>query len=402
MSNRYDKQKILVACFLIQAIGVGTLVAFGVFFTSFADEFGWSRATISAASSFALFLSGLTAILIGRLNDLYGPQNLMRGAAVFLGAGVILTSQTTALWQLYIFYGILFGAGLGSVDVLALTTTARWFNHSRGIMTALVKVGTGAGQFSIPLVASLLIAAYGWRQAYLIIGATILVLLLAIAQVLKQDPPDTPVTRTRPDQNLAVIESTSLNTRQAFKTGQFWIICSSYGLVVFCLFVILVHIVPHASDLGFSKTLSAGVLSTIGAMSIFGRLAAGFTLDRFGSKPIMLICFLVLISGLLWLQMSDKLWMLYTFATIYGIAHGGFFTVISPLIAEVFGIKSHGSIFGIVVFFGTTGGAIGPIIAGQLFDLSNTYTLAFRTITLVSIIALSLLLFLKPIADDSQ
>jgi len=402
MPNKYDKYIILAACFMIQAIGVGTLVTYGVFFNSFVTEFGWSRAAISGASSLALFLSGLSAVIIGRLNDLHGPKNLMRGAAVLLAAGVVLTSQVSSLWQLYFFYGIIFGIGLGSVDVIALTTTARWFKRSRGMMTAVVKVGTGAGQFLIPLLASLLIIAYGWRQAYLTIGIFILVLLLAVAQVLKGSHSSSPSIAVKPEQDSTVVGVKCLNTKEAFKTSQFWIICSSYCLVVFCLLVILVHIVPHATDLGFSNTLSAGVLSTIGAMSILGRLAAGFSLDRLGSKPIMMACFCVLVSGLVWLQVADELWMLYVFATVYGISHGGFFTVISPLIAEVFGIASHGSIFGIVVFFGTTGGAIGPVIAGQLFDLTGNYTITFRIITVISLIGLSLLLFLKPIKNASH
>lgn len=402
MSDKRDQYIILSSCFMIQAIGVGTLVSFGVFFNSFVVEFGWSRALISGASSLALFMSGVSAILIGYLIDRHGPQNLMRGAGILLGTGIALTSLTSNIWQLYFFYGLVFGIGQGCVDVIALTTTARWFKSSRGVMTALVKVGTGVGQFFIPLSASVLIVSYGWRQAYVVIGITIICLLLVVAQLLKRKIPATLVPLFKPAKKTAVFETRNLSTRQALKTGQFWIISSSYGLVVFCLFVVLVHLVPHAGDLGFSHTLSAGLISTLGAMSIIGRLASGFTLDRFGSKPIMVACYVVLIISLLWLQIADQLWMLYVFATIYGIAHGSFFTVISPLIAEVFGLASHGSLFGIVVCFGTTGGAIGPIVAGQLFDWTNSYTIAFRCIALVSFIALMMLLFLKPIKEDAQ
>lgn len=398
MFHKTENVSIVAACFMIQAIGVGVMVTYGVFFTFLANDLGWSRAEISGASSLALFLSGAGAIVIGRLNDHYGPQNLMRLCAVLMGAGLMLMSQVSELWQLYAFYGLLFGIGLGSVDVIALTTTARWFTNSRGMMTGFVKVGTGAGQFFIPALASLLIAVYGWRNAYLCLGLTAMLLLLCVAQALKRDPAHQMTKKGFVNKKVSNdAQGDSLGVREALRTRQFWTICLAYGLIVFCLLIILVHIVPHAIDLGLKAPVAAGVLSTIGAVSIIGRLAAGSRIDRTGSKRIIVTSCLVLILSLLWLQIAETSWMLYLFASIYGLAHGGFFTGISTLVAEVFGIKSHGGIFGIVVFFGTTGGSIGPILAGWLFDMTGSYTTAFRMIALVSIVGSGLILSLKPI-----
>ena len=162
---------------MIQAVGVGTYVAYGVFFNSLITEFQWSRAVISGAASLALFLSGLLAMFVGRLNDIYGPTKLMGITSVFFGTGLMLMSQVHEIWQLYLFYGVVFGIGLSAIDVIALTTTTRWFSRSRGLMTGIVKVGTGAGQFSIPFLASILITAYGWRQANVILGASALLIL---------------------------------------------------------------------------------------------------------------------------------------------------------------------------------------------------------------------------------
>jgi len=400
MPNRYSSHIIVAACFMIQAVGVGTFVTYGVFFNSLATEFDWSRAAISGASSLAFIFSGLFAIAIGRLNDIYGPRNLMRGSSILLGTGFMLMSQVAELWQLYVFYGIIFGIGLSAVDVIALTTTARWFSHSRGFMTGLVKVGTGAGQFLIPFLASILIATYGWRQAYLNIGVGVLVLLLCVAQILKRDPgtSTSPATSGVPSlHNSAGLQDQSIGARAAIHTVQLWLICGVNVLIVSCLLIILVHIVPHAIDLGLSTPKAAGVLSTIGAVSMIGRFTTGIAIDRIGSKPIMIVCFIILLVALLWLQVADSLWMLYLFASVYGLAHGGFYTVISPMIAEIFGIASHGAIFGIVVFSGTAGGAIGPLVAGQLFDITGSYAITFKGITLISFIALALILFLKPI-----
>jgi MFS family permease len=391
---------IFAACFTIQAVGIGSYVAYGVFFNALMSEFQWSRATISGASSLAFFMMGFTGMLIGRLNDLYGPRLLMSVTSLFFGAGLILMSQVNSVLQLYLFYGVLLGIGLSSIDVIALTTIARWFALRRGAMTGLVKVGTGAGQFTIPLIASFLIGVVGWRQTFLIIGLAASFILFCVAQILKRDPYEyQPISRrdSSSSQQIGKCEDSSLSFEKTRKTYQFWNLCIVNFLVIFCLISIIIHIVPHARDIGLSAGQAAGALSTIGAVSMIGRFGSGLAIDRFGSKIIMSACLLLLIISLLWLQAAQSLWMLFLFACIYGLAHGGLFTAISPIVAEIFGIKAHGTILGIVVCFGTTGGAVGPIFTGQLFDMTGSYAAAFWTYIILSTCSLGILSFLKPI-----
>jgi len=390
-----DSKVIAASCFSIQAVGVGIYISYGVFFNPLMDEFGWSRAAISGASSVAFIVMGLFGILIGRLNDKFGPRILMSIAAIFFGLGFCSLSQVAALWQLYLFLGLIFGIGLSSVDVIALTTVARWFAKNRGKMTGLVKVGTGAGQFTFPILASFLIASFGWQKAVVFMGVFALIILFAIAQFLRRDPEAGRHSLDPNRQEPLKSQDQGFSFSSALKTYELWLISLTNLLLVFCLMSVLVHIVPHARDIGVSPHKAAGVLSTIGAVSILGRLISGFAIDRVGSKRIMFICFGILISSFLWLIQADVLWMLYGFACIYGIAHGGFFTAISPIMVELFGIRAHGSLFGLVVFFGTAGGACGPILTGYLFDITQSYRLAFWLLLLISCIACGILLCLK-------
>lgn len=391
---------IFAACFTIQAVGIGSYVAYGVFFNALMSEFHWSRATISGASSLAFFMMGFVGMLIGRLNDRYGPRLLMSVTSLFFGAGLMLMSQLNSVLQLYIFYGVLLGIGLSSVDVIALTTIARWFSLRRGAMTGLVKVGTGAGQFTIPLIASFLIGLVGWRHTYLIIGVAASIILFGVAQILKRDPDEFQRTSrgdTTSGRQIDPDESRSLSFEKTRKTYQFWNLCIVNFLVIFCLISIIIHIVPHARDTGLSAGQAAGVLSTIGGVSMLGRFISGLAIDRYGSRAIMGACLLLLIISLLWLQVAETLWMLFLFAFIYGLAHGGVFTTVSPIVAEIFGIKAHGTILGIVVCFGTTGGAIGPIFTGQLFDMTGSYAPAFLAFIIISTCSLGILYLIKPI-----
>jgi MFS family permease len=365
------------------------------------DEFGWSRASIAGAASLAFLLMGFLGIGVGRLNDRFGPRVLMTVSGVFFGLGYFLMSRLEAIWQLYLFFGIIFGIGLSTVDVIALTTIARWFVKKRGIVTGIVKVGTGAGQMVIPFVVSILILRYGWRSSCVIVGVAVLIMLVAIAQLLRRDPSQmglAPDGDSSGSTGSLVSDTEGLSLREAIRTRQFWTMCAAMLAIVYCLMTIMVHIAPYAHEMNVSPTRAAGLLSTIGGVSMASRFISGFTIDRIGSKRVMIFCFILLIAVFLWLQIATELWMLYLFAVVYGLAHGGFFTSFSPIVAEFFGIKSHGALFGITMFFGAFGGALGPFMAGYVFDVTGAYAGAIWICTVIGILGFLLVALLKPVA----
>jgi MFS family permease len=396
---------IVAAGFAIQAVSIGALFAYGVFFKEFQAEFGWSRATISGASSLAFLIMGAVGILAGRLNDRIGPRILIAAAGICLGIGHMLLSYMQAAWQLYLIYGLLVGVGLCTHDVITLSTIARWFVRRRGMMSGIVKVGTGCGQLFVPLIATALIAAYGWRSSCFIIGVTALAALVVVAQVMRRDPqsmgllPDDG--NSLPAGAACSSDDCSLSLREASRIREFRTLCVAEFTVFFCLLTIVVHIVPHARDLGLPPTTAAGVLSTIGGVSMLGRITIGTMNDRIGGKLSLIICFIILVCGLVWLQLSHASWMLFSFAIIYGFAHGGLFTVMSPTVAELFGTGSHGLLFGIVLFSGTLGGAIGPLMAGSIFDLTGSYRLVFIILTAMALVGIILITTLRPPAGDT-
>ena len=404
MKRRYFYgYNIVAAGFLIQAMAIGAMFTYGVFFKEFQTEFGWSRALISGASSLAFLIMGAGGMVAGTLNDRIGPRIIMAVSGTSLGIGYILMSRMESPWQLYLLYGLFVGIGFSTHDVITLSTVTRWFVKRRGTMTGLVKVGTGAGQFIVPLIATALIAAFGWRDAYLIIGAVSLVVIVALAQLMKRDPqgigllPDGDSHYRRNSTYLTEVRSLPLRT--AARTIQFWTICLAEFAIFFCLLTTIVHIVPHARDQGLPPVSAAAVLATIGAVSMLGRIVMGAANDRIGGKRSLSICFIILISSLVWLQMADNTWMLFFFAVIYGFAHGGLFTVMSPTVAELFGTGSHGLLFGTILFSGTIGGSVGPLLAGYVFDVTGSYRMAFIALTTLALIGLVLIRTLRLPAD---
>ena len=395
---------VVAAAFFIQIFAWGINNSFGVFFNPLLTEFGWLRATISGAVSMNFLVHGLISIFMGGLNDRFGPRLIMTCCGFFMGLGYLLMAGVHAVWQMYLFYGLIAGIGLSGMDVIVLSTIARWFTKKRGTMSGFIKMGTGVGMVIIPIFVTWLITTYGWRTGFAVLGALILVFVVLLAQFLVRDPTkkgQRPDNERDTDTRRMDSREHGLSFKEAIHTRQFWTVCAVYFLILVCVYTILMHIVQHAIDLGISAPSAAHVLATIGGVSIAGRFVMGSSGDRIGNRMALLICLSFLLASLLWLQLAITLWMFYLFAALYGFAHGGFFALGSPLVAGLFGTRSHGIIFGIVIFSSTIGGAIGPIMAGHMFDVTRSYQIVFIILAALAIIGLILTGSLRPIPQEA-
>ena len=394
---------IIVAAFFIQILAWGTYNTFGVFFNPMSAEFGWTRAITSGPRSLSFLLMGLLGIIAGRLSDRFGPRIVVTITGFFLGLGYLLMSQVDALWHFYLFYGLVIALGMSGADVPLLSTVARWFVKKRGMMTGIIKTGAGVGMLVAPLMANWLISNYGWHTSYIVIGFLALVFSISAAQFLRRDPAQKGLL---PDGNEVEKESPNpvagrFSLQKAIHTRQFWMLSATYFLFIFCAHTILTHIYPHAVDLGIAEAIAANILAAIGGASIAGRFVMGSASDKIGNKLALIITFVMAAVSLLWLLAAKEAWMLFIFAILYGFAHGSLFTLISPVVAELFGLSSHGVIFGTVNFVGTVGGTIGPVMAGYIFDVTGSYQLGFIILATASVIGLILSTLLRPTNRDS-
>ena len=391
---------VTAAAFCLQMLGIGSLVSFGIFIPALEHEFGWSRATVAGAASIANLVNGVLAFGAGYLSDRYGPRIVMTIAGIILSSAYLLMSQTQAVWQLYLAYGALYGIGWSAVDVVPLSTVAKRFSANRGVMTGIVKAGAGAGMFSVPLLVGSLVSVVGWRWALVALGVLMLAGVSAAAQFLRLKPAAASVENasevTAPPTPVGA--DMGLTLHQAFHTRQFWTMCVMYLMVYWCSFTIVVHISPHAVDLGLSTVAAASMISVIGISSIVGRLTCGGLIDRIGLKRTMTIGLVGWVLAYSWLQLQGGIWTLYVFAVIYGFNHGGLFTAFSPKIAALFGTRAHGSIFGAVLVSAAIGGAIGPYLAGRMFELTGNYKLVFVILAILSVLMMGLNLTLRPVA----
>ncbi|MEM7042106.1 MAG: MFS transporter [Pseudomonadota bacterium] len=376
---------VLGAC-LTQFTVIGLLFSYSLFFKTFETEFGWSRTTLSIAASLAFLMMGVLATPLGHLSDRFGPRPVLAATGLACGLGFALISQIAEPWHLFFIFGLFIGLGMSTHDVVTLSSVARWFDKRRGMMTGVVKSGTAAGQMLLPPAAAFLIAAFGWQTAAMVLGLGASLLLLTGAMLMRMPP--------------AVVEPAAASTSSAdsrsslMRNRVFWTLCTIQFLFLPSLTTVPLHIPVHGMDLGMSTAGAAGLLSVIAAASVVGRLTIGAFADSIGGKRGFILCFVPLIAALISLLAIDSPWLLFAAVALYGFGHGGLFTIVAPTIAEFFGTRAHGAIFGAVVFFGTIGGAIGPILAGRMFDTTGSYAPAFMTLTGMAVLGLLLVLSL--------
>jgi MFS family permease len=389
---------VLVGFFAI-AIIQGTLNTFGVFFKPLLADFGWTRATTSGAFSLAMIFNGLLAIVMGRLTDRYGPRIVLTLCGFFLGSGYMLMSRITAIWQLYLFYGVIIGTGMGGSFVPLISIVVRWFVKRRSMMTGIVSAGIGAGTLIIPPMASRLITIYHWRTAYILLGITALILVVLAAQFLKRDP--TQMGQVPYGQDELEAKTVGSGTQLFAPNEVIWgrqllLACTMYLCVGFCHFGIMVHIVAHATEFNISATSAANILAIIGVLSIAGKVVMGIAADRIGNRPAIVIGFVLMALALFWLMAARVLWTLCVFAAVFGFAYGDCAALTSPMLAELFGISSHGLILGTASFAFSIGSAIGPLLFGYIFDISGSYQMAFLIGAAISIAGVILTSHLDP------
>jgi MFS family permease len=395
--NRYS-YVIVSSAFVLTSIMWTAFYSFGIFFKPVLSEFGWTRAATAGAFSLCSIIQGLLSIAMGGLTDRFGPRVVMTLCGALLAAGYFLMSQVHSLWHLYLFFSIILGVGMGGSFVPLMTLTARWFVKRRGIMSGIVASGGGIGALLGPPAAGMLISRYGWRTSYVALGASVLVLVVLGAQVLRRAPG-----HMRPGDRKGDCQEDSGQTthqggvafREAVCSKTFW----TFVMMIFCLgfavFAVMVHMAAHLTDLGFTQTTAANVMATTGAACIAGKVVFGRVLDRIGSWKGFLIGFALMGLSLFFLVFVNTLNMFCLWVAVFGFSYGGCVSCESPFVADVFGLRSHGLLLGIVACGFTFGGGVGPFMAGYIFDVAGTYEAAFLLCSILSFAGLLLAWMLR-------
>jgi len=400
------------AVFFNLAMSYGAQYSFGILFPSLIEEFKWNRQTLSGVFSFYNVMYCALAAILGRAADRFGPKIVLIFGSICLGSGIGLISQVNAPWHLYVVYGLLASLGMSATYITASPTVVKWFIQKRGLALGLCQSGLGVGVIAIPPVSGFLITAFGWRQACIILGSSVFLVLFAMAFLLIGYPeriglkPDG-LTGNSSVKSGKVVQETILNevtwsVKDAIRTKSFWLVTAMFFCTWLFIFLPLVHLMMFALDIGLSKRLAFMGLSILGAGLTFGRLFTGALSDRIGRKQALVASFALQVFAWLLITRTSSSWTFLLSAATLGLSQGGNAALFPAITGDYFGRGRAGSIIGIIFSIAGPASAIGPFVAGYLHDVTHHYQWAFVLAALANLIALIIALISKPPRQKSQ
>jgi MFS family permease len=378
MAHLQRRWIVVASCFLVWFM-LGGVQTFTLFIAAWSREFGWSITTLSFAASVQLAVNGLFSPIGGKLADRFGTKRVLVAYIAALGGGALAVGRMTSLWQLIFFQGVIFGAASGLGPVVS-PLLARWFVRRRGLAFAIAPSGhhLGRGVFAPVVVA--LMAMAGWRAPWLLMGALILLVLLPFVLLTF---PDSPSPENADSGKLSdAIRQGHRTTegalvREAIRTSPFWLIFSGFLVCGSTGQPIIIHLAPLAWEGGLGQTEVAASLGLFGVMALLGLLTSGMTTDWLGGSKTLVFYYLSRSVGflflLLFLSWRDP-WMLYLGVGIIGFFGRGTGPAVRTLLANCFGVRSLGTIVGLVLMIHQLASAFWIFMGGFLFQRTGTYS----------------------------
>lgn len=381
----YAGWPVATGCFLGVFVMFGLSYSFGVFLTPIQRDLDLARSGVSLIFSLQTGVIYVAAAALGIAADRYGVRRMLAFGTVAFLAGVVLTVLVRSFPALLIAYGIVTAIGLSAVYVVSYATVPRWFERRRGLATGLATSGLGVGMLAFPPVAEMLIRLLGWRGALLVIAVCATVGLVVATLLIRDSPADldaeTDLSGEFPD---GYTEAAPFD-RAKYRTELWAIATSRRFLLVFAgwigvyatIYVVFVHLVAHAGELGVGERAGVFALAIIGVTTGLARIVVGWLSDRVGRFRTFLACSIAMATATLALSAVDSRVGLFSFAAVFGIAYGGNGALLSPLTADLFGRANPNAVFGLVSLSFAVSGVFAPWGAGFIYDIQGTYTLAF-------------------------
>ena len=413
MRNHESRQVIYYGWFIVAVTGFSSLAtggsrnAFGVFVVPMSEDFEWNRTTISVAFFVATLVSGLGQPFVGRLYDTFGGRRVILTSLAAIGASFLLLSVTFNIVFLVIVYGIVLSIAMngGSVSTTILLV-AKWFRRKRATAIGLSAAGTSLGGMVLVPFAAYMMDLTTWRMTWVALGVIVLGLALPLSYLLlRDDPSDMGLLPDGDPESESESSSSQKESsergplyaehwRDSFASSPIWQLSSSFFVCGFTTAIISVHFVPYAEGEGFSRSLAATAFGLMSGLNVIGVILATYLSDRFGRKNLLAITYATRGLAYATLLLAPGEWGLWGFAIIAGFSWITTAPLTATLTADIYGLKNLGTLVGLTFLGHQIGGASSVLLAGVVYDVTESYVIPFSIcgvlLAIASVIAFTL------------
>jgi len=381
------------ACLICQiGMGVGAYIL-PLFLKPVVNELGWSRTDFAIANPIMSTVVALVGPLVGWISDRRGPRIVLVTGSVLMSAAMLSAGRMESHTDLYV-VAVLIGTAVACLgDLPTGSAIAGRFHRYRGLAFGLVYIGSNLGGAAVPLLATELAAGASWRHAFGEIGTVLWIVLVPLALCVRRSRVAEPVADTETDE----AEESDIATSDAIRQRDFWLLF--WVLFAFYLYRlgINVHLVAYLSDLGYSSEEVAARYSLTLALGIVGKLCAGILADRLGAKIAVVANFVIIAAASALLLVPGLPGSVSLFLVLHGFATAAEDVVVPLIVGQRFGVKNLGRIYGLLLLALVPGGAIGPVLAGRVFDVSGSYASVFAAFAVTNVLAVLALAMVRTV-----
>ncbi|HEY7168980.1 MAG TPA: MFS transporter [Candidatus Binatia bacterium] len=379
---------------------------FSVFFLPLSQDLGLSRAATALVFSLARAQGAFEGPVAGYIMDRYGPRPLIMMAIIMNGVGHMILSHVHSYLTLIIVYmgvvSLSFQAGFMDAPMVIANT---WFVRLRTMAMSIISASVNVGGFLLtPLLASA-VFHWGWRPAAFANGLAFLILGLPIAILVRRspesmglrpdgDPVDAGVAHRGGDKQPT---ETNFTLREALRTSPFWYLTIGTAFRVVTLTAITVHYVPILVWKGLSETEAAFLLGVQAFLGVPISLSFGWLGDRFNKPRLMAVSILFAMLSMAILALSRQEWQIWMFMPLFSLVESTF-PINWSVVGDFFGRANFAKIRGSMIFIQAWGAVIGPVIAGAIYDHTQSYAyLLWSLVVVLFVVACCYLMVVKPV-----
>ena len=379
----------LIASLALVTMGGAAMYVVIVVLKPVSFEFGVGRGVASLPYMMFMATGGVGGVIMGRLADRFGVMMPALIGCVGLPAGIAGAAFAGEFWQFCVSLGVLSGLlGASAMFAPMAADISLWFTRRRGLAVAIVVTGTYLAGALWPPIVQASLDARGWRETFIIIAIIMACVMLPLTALLYRRP--------------AVLKATS-EARAAPAAGrplgvapgtlQCLICAAGLGCCV-AMAAPQVHIVAHATDLGYAAQRGAEMLALMLGTGVVSRIASGWISDRIGGLRTLLLGSVLQALTLAAFLGADTLILLYAVSAAFGLSQGGIVPSYAIIIRTFFPAHEAGRRVGLAMLFTFAGMALGAWMAGALFDLTGSYTASFVNAIAFNIANAAIVIFL--------
>lgn len=382
-----------------------------VFIFPLSEELGWSRTLIAGAASVGgLAASGVSPV-VGWLVDRYGAKLVLVSSVLILGISTISLAWATVPIAFYLAYGVGRVIFASPISIGSSVVVSRWFVRMRGRTSGILFGSHSIGLVAFPLIASVIIGASGWREAWIVLGILVLgIALLPTALLIVQQPedvglqpdgdpplpPDPVADEATGSAPAPASEEEVWTLREAMRTPALWMFAAATGMVFLVQAGVNTHLAAYLRDQGLSAAFAGFGISLNAAFLGLGSLFWGWITEKIPPRYALagVAIFVGGSSALFIIAGTTPEILIYS--VLFGFGVGGLLSVPPVGYADYYGRRSLGVIRGVTEPLTSFGQAIGAVAAGLVYDFTDSYRLAFTAFAIMGGLATVLVLFARP------